>query len=70
MLRQKAEEEMEADALKKLQEQYAFERQQLEEIRRRDAKELLDENLQQIEDVERVRRIRQQQEEVRSVQRF
>lgn len=55
---------MEGDELKRLAAQYEMEKKRLEEIRADEAKQLMSDNLRQIDDVKRMRDIHKMQEEV------
>ena len=55
---------LEGEELKRLAAQYEQECKRLNEIRLQEAKQLMSDNIRQIQDVERMREIQQQQEEV------
>jgi len=57
------EDEAEGEELKRLSAQYELEKKRLDEIRKKEEKSLMVDNVQQIEDVHRMRQIQQQQEE-------
>ena len=64
LLKERDDDLLEGEELKKLKAQHAIEKQKLEEIKKREAKQLMEENLKQIEDVKRTELIRQRQQEV------
>ena len=62
--REKAEDHVEGEELKRLAAQYEMEWKQLEKIRQNEAKVLMSDNLRQIQDVHRMKDIQKQQEDV------
>ena len=61
---EKGEDQVEGEELKRLAAQYEQEKKRLEEIQRREAKTLMSDNLQQIDEVHKIRQVHQLQEEV------
>ena len=57
-------EQVEGDELKRLAAHYELEKRRLDEARALETKQMMAENLQQIDDVKRMKQINQQQEEV------
>ena len=57
-------ERIEGEELKRLAAQYEMEKKRLEEIRNAEARQLMSDNLKQIEDVEKMRHVLKQQDEV------
>ena len=68
MEKEREEDIMEGEELKRLAAQYEIERAKLEEIRKEEAKGLMLDNQRQIEDVKKMREIHVQNEEVSRVQ--
>ena len=67
ILRKEAEEgAIEGEELKKLAIQHEIEKKKLEDIRTEEARQLMTDNLRQIEDVKRTRDVQRRQEEVRT----
>ena len=65
--REKNEEITEGAELKRLAAQYELEKKRLEEIQQAEAGQLMSDNLKQMDDVRKMRKIQQQQEEVRKI---
>ena len=61
------EEQIEGEELKRLAAQYELEKKRLEEIREAEARQLMADNLKQINDVEKMKTVARMQEEVSKV---
>ena len=63
--KEKEDDLLEGEELKRLKAQHILEKQKLEEIRKKEAIKMMGENLRQIDDVKRTKQIQQLQQEVR-----
>ncbi len=63
--REKNRQQIEGEELKRLGAQYQLEKQRLDEIRNAEARQLMAENLKQIDDVKKMREIHKLQAEVK-----